>query len=183
MSLVVENGTGLAGAESYVSVADANAYHFARGQEAWSDGSTAEKESALRRATTFIDGRYGGRFSGTRANGRVQALLWPRSGATDVEGWAIEGLPLELVRATAEAALRELASPGSLSPDIAVTSAGGAVIRTKVVAGPVEEEIEYEKGTVTTGTTRPLVQILDDVLAPLLSGLGSGFGSLPLVRA
>jgi len=37
MSIVVEDGTGLATAESYISVADAVTYHTARGNSTWND--------------------------------------------------------------------------------------------------------------------------------------------------
>lgn len=56
MALIVEDGTGLADAESYLSVADADTYHADRNNEAWQDYSTAEKEAALRKATQYITG-------------------------------------------------------------------------------------------------------------------------------
>ena len=37
MSLIVEDGTGLATAEAYISVADATTYHAARGNSTWND--------------------------------------------------------------------------------------------------------------------------------------------------
>ena len=43
MSLIVEDGTGLAGAESYVSVTDADTYHDKRGNTAWATLTTAQK--------------------------------------------------------------------------------------------------------------------------------------------
>jgi|SRR5215204_651600 len=179
MALVTEDGTGLSTAESYISVSDADTYHDVRGQEAWSDGTTTEKEAALRKATAYIDGRYGARFTGTKRLGREQALLWPRTGAEDAEGWVLDydEVPVEIERATAEAALRELADPGSLSPDVEI-STSGSVIREKV--GPLE--VEYSDPA-TVDRTRPVLQVLDDILAPLLRGLGSGFGTLPVVRA
>src|SRR5687768_9190680 len=132
MALIVEDGTGLSTAESYISVANADSYHSVRGNTTWT-GVDSLKEAALRRATTYIDGRYGARFTGTRRLARDQALMWPRSDATDVEGWTIENdeVPVEIERATAEAALRELVDPGSLSPDVEI-STSGSVIREKV---------------------------------------------------
>ena len=178
MALITEDGTGLSTAESYISVADADSYHLARGNTTWT-GTTALKEEALRRATAYIDGRYGARFTGTRRLAREQALMWPRSNATDAEGWVIENdeIPVEIERATAEAALRELVDPGSLSPDVAI-STSGSIIREKV--GPLE--VEYSDPA-AVDRTRPVLQILDDILAPLLRGLGVGFGTLPVVRA
>ncbi len=37
MALIVEDGTGLSTAESYISVADATTYHTARGNSSWND--------------------------------------------------------------------------------------------------------------------------------------------------
>ena len=51
MSLVVEDGTGKADAESYISVADADTYHSNRGNTDWAALTTTEKEQLLRGAT------------------------------------------------------------------------------------------------------------------------------------
>lgn len=162
MALVVEDGSGVANAESYLSAADADTYHTARANTAWT-GTTDAKEAALRRATTYLDARFATRWPGVRTNGRSQGLMWPRIDATDAEGNDIgsDEIPVEVLNALAEAALRELSDPGSLSPDV-TNSAGGAVIREKV--GPLE--VEYSEGS--QGRLRPLIQILDDILAPLL---------------
>ena len=55
MSLSVETGDGSANSESYISVADADAYHEARGNTAWEDisGDTI-KEQLLRKAADFM---------------------------------------------------------------------------------------------------------------------------------
>lgn len=177
MAIVVEDGTGLAGAETYLSVADADSYHASLGQTAWT-GTDAAKEAALRKGSRYLDARYQRLWNGQRVNGRDQGLMWPRYSATDVEGWPVasDAVPVEVERAAAEAALRELEDPGSLSPDV-TNSAGGTVIREKV--GPLE--VEYAEGS--TGRLRPLVQVLDDILAPLLGGGATGsFGSLGIVR-
>ena len=57
MSLIVEDGTGLDTAESYVSVVDAGTYCTAHGLTAWT-GTDGVKESALRNATQYIDTMY-----------------------------------------------------------------------------------------------------------------------------
>lgn len=138
MALVVETGTGAADAESYGSVADCAAYATARGLT-FAETPAPAAEAALRRATVFIDGKRG-RFPGYRLNGRDQALEWPRNGASDAAGNAIasNSIPVEIVRATFEAAVRELAKPGSLSPDLTP-----AIRMKRVKAGPVETETEY----------------------------------------
>lgn len=130
MSLIVEDGTGLPDADSYVSVEDAQSYADQRGLSF--DASPEDVlEAALRRATVWIDGNYRTRFSGARKNGRNQALQWPRIGATDAEGddIASDEVPVEIVSATVEAAVRELAAPNSLSPDYV---SNDRVVREKV---------------------------------------------------
>ena len=117
MPLIVTPGA--ADADSYVSLGDAAAFHTARGNATWT-GTDALKEAALRRATAWLDGRYRNRWPGIRLYARAQALDWPRTGAQDREGNYITAttIPAEVVNATCEAALRELVTPGSLSPDV-----------------------------------------------------------------
>lgn len=160
MALEVEDGTGKANAESYVSVADCSTYCDARGLT-FSSGTTGNKEAALRRATAYIDGAYGPRFIGMRVNGRSQALQWPRVEAYDssVDNYvASDSVPVEVVNATCEAAVRELASPGALNPDL---KRGGAIKSVK--AGSVS--VEYQ-GNAPGDTT---YSIIDRILAPLIS--------------
>lgn len=119
MALVVEDGSGLPAAESYLSVADFKAYCDARGVS-YSAYTDAQIEQALRRGTAYLDATYLACFGGLRMQGRAQALEWPRSGATDVYGYPVasDDVPGEIEKATAEAAIRELASAGTLSADL-----------------------------------------------------------------
>lgn len=75
MTLIVENGSGVAGAESYASVAQASAYHTARGATAWDD--VDDKEAALRKATDYMLQNYRLGWKGFRVK-PDQALDWPR---------------------------------------------------------------------------------------------------------
>lgn len=77
MTLIVEDGTGLATAESYVSVAYCDAYAAANGKTAWT-GTDAAKEVALRKATQYLDSVYC--WKSSPINPFVQALQWPRVG-------------------------------------------------------------------------------------------------------
>ena len=122
---------GASTADSYASLAEALAYHAARGNAAWAASTDPLREPALRRATAWLDGRYHARWPGYPINGRAQALDWPRRGAADRDGYVIEVTTIapEIVAATCEAALRELAAPGSLSPDV---TAGTAKVLTTV---------------------------------------------------
>lgn len=168
MALVVENGTGLATAESFVSVADADTYHSARGNSAWADGTTAEKEEALRRASTFLSNSYP--WAGYPVNARTQLLAWPRYDVVDQDGnpVASDEVPREVVNATYEVALRELATPGSMNPDVTLAD---KVKREKV--GPLE--VEYANADVSANASRPILTIVRDMIGGLLrAGAASG---------
>ena len=56
MALIVEDGNGIAGADSYATEAQADLYHEHRGNTAWY--SVADKEAALRKATDFMPVSY-----------------------------------------------------------------------------------------------------------------------------
>ena len=78
MALIVEDGTGLATAESYISVADASTYHTARGNAAWAAlASDTVREQCLRRATGYMVQAFRFRWDGSRRVS-TQALDWPR---------------------------------------------------------------------------------------------------------
>lgn len=121
MSLIVEDGSVVLNAESYVSVFEADDYHDTRGTANWSLLSVTEKEQALRRATDFMKGRYRARWKGGRLH-PFQALDWPRQGVvTDDMGSAMPPyyafvidyriIPLEVKQACAELALRAASGP------------------------------------------------------------------------
>lgn len=78
MALIVEDGSMVAGAESYASVAYANSYHALLGNDAWSDLDLSVKEQCLRKATAYMQGKYFALWQGEK---RVytQALDWPRN--------------------------------------------------------------------------------------------------------
>ncbi len=157
----------------YGTLADANQYHADRGNTAWAGTDTA-KTAALIRASDYIDGRYryqtaGGcwrsMFRGTKTDGRGQEREWPRTGATDSDGNAIPDneVPVEVERATYEAALRELTEPGSLSPDYV---AAGQVTRETV--GPITVQYASGQSDGAMPPNRPVVTVVDDILAGLI---------------
>lgn len=160
-------------AENYGEVADADTYHSDRGNTAWT-GSEAVKTAALVRASQYVDGRYRWRlksgrwqsmFRGSKAGGRAQALEWPRTGATDYEGNEIPDneVPVEVEHATYEAALRELVTPGSLSPDY---TASAQV--TQETVGPVTVKYAESKETDNSTPNRPVVPAIDEIIAPVV---------------
>lgn len=171
-----EDGTGLANADSYVSVAEADAYADARGWADWT-GSTAQKEHRLVTATAYIDATY--RFRGVIAT-TTQALAWPRlddarQSLTDPEGRPLTGVPKAVKSACIE--LARVAVTQALTP----APEAAAVKRERVKAGSVETETEYAVAGGSTADPSPSV-MADRLLAGLVvssvaGGLGGGFAA------
>jgi hypothetical protein len=80
VTLVVEDGTGLANAESYASLTYVRTYHADRGSSVLTSGSDAAVEAALRRATRYVDG-YGQRWVGHRVREEVSRRASDEEGA------------------------------------------------------------------------------------------------------
>lgn len=136
MSIVVEDGTGLSTATSYVSLADANAWHAARGNAAWALASEANREIALVRATAALDMLD---YIGIKSDDD-QALGWPRVNAVDRDYYEITGVPTPLKSAVCAGALLELATSGALTPALDRSS-----WTTREKVGSVE--VEYKVGS------------------------------------
>lgn len=115
MALVIEDGSNVSGAESYVSAAEYAAFHLAYYGTAEA-ATEAVQEAALRRAAAYLDGLSWG---GLKAHGRLQAMAWPRSWAADAEGFAIDAasVPKEVKEAQMILARLEIAEPGALAPN------------------------------------------------------------------
>lgn len=142
MSLTVEDGSGLASADSYLSVADADAYHAAHTAPAeWTEAEESEKERVLRLGTQFLDLAFGGRWLGCRVQS-TQALAWPRYGVEDADGYVVSSnaVPQGVKDACAEAALR------ALSAELMADETEPAIKSESVKVGPVTESKEYLGG-------------------------------------
>lgn len=176
MSLIVEDGTGLSNAESYISVADASTRHANNGMTNWATLSTTEMEAALRRATTYMEQAYRERWKGLRLHMRVggsgqqleetQALSWPRWDVM-VDGFPVSPniVPTEVANACADLALK--AAAGDLNLDLT-----RGVITEKV--GPIETQ--YDRYSPQNVRYRSI----DMMLAPFLKSSGA---NAMLVRA
>lgn len=141
MPLIVEDGTGLANAESYLSVADLKSYADARGRSYAGKADTA-LENALRIATNYVDTKW--RYKGDRATA-LQALEFPRTSLIDWSGYSITGIPGRLKNATAELALK------SLTDDInADQDRGGKVVSESVGSVSISYAADAPAGRVYT---------------------------------
>ena len=155
MSLIVEDGTGLATSNSYVTVDEANTYFTARGNTVWADVATTDlKQGALIRATDYIETRWGQRFKGAFEFPETpQALSFPRINLRDKQGTLITGIPVNLKRAVFEYALKALSDTLFLEPVLDDT--GMSLIKKRTKTGLVEKEVAYAVGS-SPSTIKPI---------------------------
>lgn len=155
ITITVEDGTGLAGANSYLSTADADTYHANRGRSSWASLEADAKAAALVKAAEFIDAAYN--WIGSK-KAKTQGLKWPRiqgldcSGnpvlLVDSDGFDIDAVPQAVVNACAEAAFL------SLSEDLFQDADPlGKIIRKKTDV----LETEYQPDTPTTKPAAPTI--------------------------
>lgn len=163
--LIVEDGSGVDGANGYVTLDECSAYALSHGLTFATSPST-DGETAIIRATTYIDATYRTRFVGYKTNGRDQGLEWPRTGVLDTQYFPIanDEIPIEIKNATCEAAVREFATPESLLADL---ERGGQIRLLK--AGSVEIEYGANAAPITT------YRVIDGILSGLLGPASSGF--------
>ena len=161
--LITETGAGLADAESYASVAAADARCASLGLTAWAVLDEGAKEIALRRATQFM-ATYRTRWAGRRVH-QQQALDWPRYNVA-VDGFVLPStsVPLDVVNASIDLAVR--AGRGEdLLPDLDTGS--NAIKKDKT--GPLETEYFQN----TTDARERFVAV-DALLAPYFGSAGGG---------
>jgi hypothetical protein len=143
MALIIqdENGT-VEDANSYISLAFFKSYHDARGNSysAYSDGAL---EAAIVRATDYLDQRFA--FIGERQND-FQTTQWPRLNGYDRDDRYVDGVPLEVKKATAEYAL--IAAGASLNPAPTRDAFGRKVQSRSESVGPISESFTYAQGAV-----------------------------------
>ena len=170
LTLIKEDGTGKADANSYADVADGNAYYDGHlYATAWTSATTEKKTAAVVMATRLIDAEY--QFSGVRAVA-TQSLQWPRRQCRipdEEEALPANAVPKALREATCELA-REL-------------------IITDRTAAPPGEGLSFQNvGSTQTGynkaDTRPIIPtVVQALLAKFGVLIKSKSGSVKLVRA
>ena len=163
MAIIIETGAIVAGAESYISAADATTYHTARGNTSWT-GTDAVKEAALRKAASYLDGHYRNRWKGCKVRPvpsdglDTQSMEWPRD-YVEISGYLFpfDEIPQRIKDAQCELALI------ALSADLAPSVAAG-VKREKLDV----LETEYFAGAPAGTTVYTAVNnLLADLLKPL----------------
>lgn len=149
-TFVVEDGTGVDGANSYISLADADQYNDNRDEPStdWTALSDANKQKALRAGTRYLDDHYCLRWKGVRTTS-TNVLDWPRAGVADQDGYTVacDAIPTPIEETCVEAAIRTLdttQNPTGLTPDL--TSEGIITYKREKGEGVGEEETHYANG-------------------------------------
>lgn len=138
MALVVEDGTQIPNANSYVDLAFAAAYHLAQGNSDWS-GEDADLERSLSVACRALEQLYGADLKSCIADG-TQERLFPRIWFTDGHGRIVEqgDVPTCWKEAQCEIALLHLQGI-----DVFPTEADAAIKSQSVKVGELETATEF----------------------------------------
>ena len=171
MSIIIETGEGLTDAESYASVAAADARCASLGVTAWAAFAEDSKEIALRKATLFM-AIYRTRWAGRRVY-QQQALDWPRYNVA-VDGFI---LPSTIVPADVVNACIDLAVRAGRGEDLLTDLDTGSNAIKKDKTGPLETEYFQN----TTDARERFVAV-DALLAPYFGSAGGG-NSIKVTRA
>jgi len=79
MALIIEDGSNVAGANSYVTVEEFQAFYVDRGNTTLAEADDEQVESALVKGSDYLSQKYRLLWKGSRANAD-QRLDWPRRG-------------------------------------------------------------------------------------------------------
>ncbi len=155
VAFVVEDGSALATATSYLSVEDMKQLWDNAGYS-HSALETSAIKILLNNATISLDGRYSGRWPGQRRS-TSQALDWPRWNVVDQDGLerSSTSVPPEVERATAE-----MAYAVNTGVDVDPNVENESILKAEKVKveGAVEEAKEYFEHTQSTYPTLPKVE-------------------------
>jgi hypothetical protein len=168
--LLVEDGTGLPNADSYISVADATTYltNFGSG-DTWSEIDTDTQEVLLRKSTRDLDALFASSYASDLLS-TTQALLWPRNSFTDANGRPVSGLPREVGYAVAELALinstTDVTGPGD--------RAGMVKLERTEIVDAIKSWTEY---FAPSATNELAIRKLTLLLKPFLSGGSSALSA------
>lgn len=171
LTLTVEDGTIVANADSYATIAQIRQYNLQRNiaLPVADDALVALASQAMDYLET-----YEPRWKGDRASPLLQELSWPRSnvylyGVVSSAGeWPSDGIPAKLI--AAQCYLVGVAN----TVDLYAVQDTRAI--TKEVIGPLETDYDVKTGA----TLQPIIPQLDALLAMLLKPGVSGLRSVRL---
>lgn len=170
--MALDATVGGTAADTYGTIAEADAYFTARQSAAWGASDTV-KEYALRKAATFLDNVYRGRWKGQKVDS-TQARAWPRGWVTDADGFGVpsDSIPAQIKYAQFEAA--KLIAAGTEME----TTIERATKREKV--GSLE--VEYMDGATLQARYPQVTNWLSELVVGG-SAVNASFGNSQIVRA
>lgn len=168
MALIVEDGSGVPGANTYIDVSEARAYANARGLSLPSEDQAVER--LLVSAMDYLEARRA-EYKGAKAD-PTNALQWPRVGV-DIDGapFPSDAIPIELKWAQAQLVVEQAAGR-----DLMPTGTG-----KEVIAERVEGAVERRYNPSGNSNPQPIFTKVEAFLKPLLRG--GSLGLLTVVRA
>ncbi len=154
MAIVVENGSVVSGANSYISLADFKLYAAVRGITLPADATV---EAYLVKSTDYLESNRN-RFVGTLTD-RDQSLSWPRNNAI-IEGWAWlnNEIPRQVINCQCALAVEQVDGLDMYNPASALP-----VVRENI-AGAVEVEYANPGQAAKVTKTRESQAILRTLL-------------------
>ena len=175
LTLVKEDGSGLADANAYANAADGDAYHeghlYATG---WTAATADKKAAALVMATRLIDALF--QFNGVRTKA-TQALQWPREDCPDPDANAdVVGQRLVLSNVVPKAVL-----------DATIETARALIIEDRT-ANPLGEGLKFSalgslQQSFDKRDRRPAIPHVAQVMLSKFGVLlNRSSGAVPLVR-
>ena len=163
--MIVEDGTGIANANSYASTSYADTYFNDRGIAGWS-GTTLAKEQWLIQSTDYLETKG---YNGKRIYPETQALSFPRD-CLYVDGVNVSGLPDAIQRAVCEVALA--IKDGRFAGGGCNNNPTGLIKRSRTKTGSstagIEKEIEYIDD-IQSYRGKVFLPVVDALLRPYLS--------------
>lgn len=138
MAFIVEDGSCIVQATSYIDITFADEYLADRGNMDWPALTEDQKKAALVQASDYVSTHY--KYKGTKID-MLQNLQFPRNGVIDPLGMPVTGVPECIKKCTAELAVR--ASKGPLVPDPEFDDSGRAIKMKAEVLGPLKRTLEY----------------------------------------
>lgn len=162
MALIVEDGSGVVGAEAFGTTTESDVYWAARGNTDWTSQTETEKEENLRKGADYLEDKYRTRLQGYRTH-EEQGLSFPRYSVYDADGFLIDSdvVPTKVKQANFEAGNE--ARKGELEP--AEDSAGRIQSESKKL-GPMSKSVTYSGGKVTEKTFPRIRRLMLEFVVP-----------------
>lgn len=169
MALVIEDGTIVTGANSYIDIPTAKAFAEARGVDLGTDDVVTEQRLLI--AMDYLESLN---YKGTRTDPDQQLLAWPRVGVTfDGRTFGQNTIPNQLKSAQAQLAIEQF-NGVVIFASTGASSGNGELAVKKEVIDVIETEFFSPKDM-----GQEIVAVAEmPAVSALLRGLLKGFGPL-----